>query len=316
MSPHETFFLTQTNSIEMQPVQNNDNIQFNVVDFPANVQFKAEVAQHISQCGALIYVIDAQQQDYESACVNLKDIIKATSEISPNIVYEVFIHKIDSDMFLMDDAKNDCLGEIHNNMRGLLAEHTLPTSLSFQLTSIYDHTIFEALSKVVQKLLPQQAFISSMLDSLISRSKIQKAFLFDVISKIYIATDSNPVSMKHYEICSELIDVLIDVTCIYGVDEDGAGSKFDKKSSSVIRLSHANPKESIVLYLREVDKCLALVCLISESEISKQHLINYNIDRFKEGLKSIFEKSNSIMSGYLTEQAEESKGAKKKGLIE
>lgn len=59
MSPHETFFLTQTNSIEMQPVQNNDNIQFNVVDFPANVQFKADVAQHISQCGALIYVIDA-----------------------------------------------------------------------------------------------------------------------------------------------------------------------------------------------------------------------------------------------------------------
>ena len=44
-----------------------------------------------------------------------------------------------------------------------------------------------------------------MLDTLISRSKIQKAFLFDVISKIYISTDSNPVNMQHYEICSELI---------------------------------------------------------------------------------------------------------------
>ena len=57
-----------------------------------------------------------------------------------------------------------------------------------------------------------------MMDTLISKSKIQKAFLFDVISKIYIATDSNAVNMQHYEICSELIDVLIDVTCIYGVD--------------------------------------------------------------------------------------------------
>lgn len=137
------------------------------------------------------------------------------------------------------------------------------------MTSIYDHTIYEALSKVVQKLLPQVSFISSMMDTLISRSKIQKAFLFDVISKIYIATDSNIVNMQHYEICSELIDVLIDVTCIYGVDESGGCSKFDKKSSSIIRLAHANNQENIVLYLREVDKCLALVCLINEAEIHK-----------------------------------------------
>jgi len=110
-----------------------------------------------------------------------------------------------------------------------------------------------------------------------------------VISKIYIATDSNPVEMKHYEICSELIDVLIDVSCIYGIDEQGGSLKFDKESSSIIRLNHAGGQdENIVLYLREVDKCLALVCLINEREFHKQHLINYNIDCFKEGLKKIF----------------------------
>jgi len=170
--------------------------------------------------------------------------------------------------------------------------------MTYYLTSIYDHTIYEALSKVVQKLLPQVPFISSMMDTLISRSNIQKAFLFDVISKIYIATDSSPVNMQHYEICSELIDVLIDVTCIYGVDEEAGSSKFDKKSSSFIKLHHSNPNENIVLYLREVDKCLALVCLINESEIHKQHLINYNIDRFKEGLKRIFEHSRQIQAAH------------------
>ena len=113
-------------------------------------------------------------------------------------------------------------------------------------------------------------------------------------TKIYIATDESPVNMLHYEICSELIDVLIDITCIYGVEDDGASSKFDKKSSSYIRLSHSNPQENIVLYLREVDNYLALVCLINESEIHKQHLINYNIDRFKEGLKRIFENTNLV----------------------
>ena len=78
------------------------------------------------------------------------------------------------------------------------------------------------------------------------------------------------------------------------MEDDGASSKFDKKSSSYIRLSHSNPQENIVLYLREVDNYLALVCLINESEIHKQHLINYNIDRFKEGLKRIFENTNLV----------------------
>ena len=151
---------------------------------------------------------------------------------------------------------------------------------------------------MVQKLLPQQTFITSMMDTLTQRSKIQKAFLFDVIAKIYIATDSSPVNMKHYEICSELIDVLIDVTCIYGYDEKD-GSKFDKKSSSIIRLAHENNQENIVLYLREVDTCLALVCLINQTEIHKHHLIDYNIDRFKEGLQKIFKSSSEMRTKFL-----------------
>ena len=73
----------------------------------------------------------------------------STSEVKPNIFYEVFIHKIDSDMFMTDDQKNDCLGDIHSTMRGLLNDYKRNFSISFQLTSIYDHTIYEAISKVV-----------------------------------------------------------------------------------------------------------------------------------------------------------------------
>ena len=101
--------------------------------------------------------------------------------------------------------------------------------------------------------------------------------------------------------------MLIDVTCIYGYDEEN-GSKFDKKSSSIIRLAHANNQENIVLYLREVDKCLALVCLINQSEIHRQHLINYNIDRFKEGLKKIFAHS-AIMRANIQGPAATTNGA-------
>ena len=46
-------------------------------------------------------------------------------------------------------------------------------------------------------------------------SGIEKAFLFDVVSKIYIATDSSPVDMQSYELCCDMIDVVIDISCIY-----------------------------------------------------------------------------------------------------
>ena len=42
--------------------------------------------------------------------------------------------------------------------------------LSFHLTSIYDHSIFEAFSKVVQKLIPQLPTLENLLNVLISVS--------------------------------------------------------------------------------------------------------------------------------------------------
>lgn len=44
------------------------------------------------------------------------------------------------------------------------------TSFSFYLTSIYDHSIFEAFSKVVQKLIPQLPTLENLLNIFISVS--------------------------------------------------------------------------------------------------------------------------------------------------
>lgn len=51
----------------------------------------------------------------------------------------------------------------------------------------------------------------------------QKSFLFDVVSKVYVATDSNPVDTQAYELCADMIDVVIDVSCIYGSVEWALG---------------------------------------------------------------------------------------------
>ena len=41
---------------------------------------------------------------------------------------------------------------------------------------------------------------------LVTSCRIDKAFLFDVVSKIYVATDSSPVDMQSYELCADMID--------------------------------------------------------------------------------------------------------------
>ena len=57
---------------------------------------------------------------------------------------------------------------------------------------------------------------SAQLSCVFQNSGLEKAFLFDIASKIYIATDPTPVDMQTYELCCDMIDVVIDVSSIYG----------------------------------------------------------------------------------------------------
>lgn len=157
--------------------------------------------------------------------------VRKAHQHNPNINFEVFIHKVDG---LSDDHKIEARQEIHQRANEELSEFGEDSILlSFYLTSIYDHSIFEAFSKVVQKLIPQLPILENLLNVFISvscvcfwdsfnyissfqNSSIEKAFLFDVVSKIFIATDSSPVDMQTYELCCDMIDVVIDVSCIYG----------------------------------------------------------------------------------------------------
>ena len=45
---------------------------------------------------------------------------------------------------------------------------------------------------------------------------MEKVFLFELASKLYIASDTNPVDITSFTMCSEMIDVFIDISVIYG----------------------------------------------------------------------------------------------------
>jgi len=284
MSPNETLFLESTNKVQKDDISNSSFVQFSIWDFPGQIDFfdaTFEKDSIFGGCGALIFVIDAQD-DYLEALTKLHDTVTKAYQVNPSIRFEVFIHKVDG---LNDDTKMETQRDIHQRATDDMIEADLEqqVNLSFHLTSIYDHSIFEAFSKVVQKLIPQLPTLENLLNIFVSNSQIEKAFLFDVVSKIYVATDSSPVDMQSYELCCDMIDVVIDVSCIYGLGDDMDCDSFDSESASVIKLNN-----STLLFLKEVNKVLALVCIMREENYGHAGLIDYNFKCFKEAIEDVF----------------------------
>jgi len=291
MSPHETLFLDKTTKVEVTPVNRNALVRFKVLDFPGSTVFDdSSDATLFSKAGVVVFVIDGQEEAYTEALAQAKKTIEHAHKINPKISFDILIHKVDGDQFFSDDNKTEIQRKLHSKLTEELHDK-VDAQITFYCTSIYDHTIFEAFSKVVQKLIPQLPVLEQCMDHLITNSRMEKAYLFDVMSKVYIASDPQPVDLQSYELCSDMIDVVIDVSCIYGLAEDGnpmAGSiaYSDAKSSCIIHLNNGT-----LLYLREVDRCLALVCILREENFDRQHLLDYNIKVFKEALADIFKVS-------------------------
>ena len=249
------------------------------------------------EIGALIWVIDAQD-DYLEAINRLNNTILNLQPSYPNVNIEVFIHKVDG---LSDDYKLDIQRDIVQRIQDELSDHGVENApINFHLTSIYNHSIFEAFSKVIQKLIPHLPTLEALLNDLCRACRFEKAYLFDVLSKIYVATDSSPVDMPSYEICSDYIDVIVDISEIYGWNRPSAyidtleGPPWNKKLED--QVACADAESTIVLsnarrpiMLREVNKYLALVAIMKEGSWEKMPVVTLNVESTVAGLGKVFE---------------------------
>ena len=123
--------------------------------------------------------------------------------------------------------------------------------LSFYLTSIYDHSIFEAFSKVIQKLIPQLDTLENLLDMIVNSCGMAKAYLFDILSKIYVASDTRPVDMEVYEMCSDYIDVIVDITDLFSYERSQKkvlGEQMEEAESSM------TIQDGTMIYLKEMNR--------------------------------------------------------------
>lgn len=234
-------------------------MDFQVWDFPGHLDYFDPAFDRdniFDEIGALIWVIDAQDE-FLDAINRLNTTILNLQHSYPNINIEVFVHKVDG---LSDDFKADVFRDIIQRVQDELSDAGYENApVSFYQTSIYDHSIFEAFSKVIQKLIPQLPTLESLLNSLCGNCRIQKAYLFDVLSKIYIATDTSPSDIGSYEICSDYIDVVVDVSEIYGWERPEENGNEEPEPADVGNDAAESwitidRKGGQYLYLREVSK--------------------------------------------------------------
>lgn len=290
MQPLDTLYLESTSNPTMEHF--STLIDLAVMELPGQLNYfepNYDSERLFKSVGALVYVIDSQDE-YMNALTNFAIIVEYAYKVNPDINIEVLIHKVDG---LSEDFKVDTQRDIMQRTGEELLELGLDgVQVSFYLTSIFDHSIYEAFSRIVQKLVPELPFLENMLDNLVQHSKIEKCFLFDINSKIYVSTDSSPVDIVTYETCAEFVDVTIDLHDLYkiqGKEDALAGSTGNKPPPEVKGVSALN--NGVVIYLRQMIRGLALVALIRPDDTDVEScltVVDYNVDIFKKGLEQVW----------------------------
>ena len=291
--PYETVFNEPTKTPENLQVESLGYCNLNLTEFPATFTFEKcsdECEKFLSKCQVLIFLIDTQiptnpQYDYFKS--SILPIFGKYKKIS---LY-VFLHKIDNTNLCQNDY-NKQRGEIHSKMKQLCTQYQKDNNISeeinlnFFVTSIYNSTLFEAFSKIFQNILPQNRNLSNLIDHLADSCGFEKAYLFDVFNKVYLAVDSSPNESQNYEMCSDIIDVVLDMSGIYG-DQNEDDSYFDDNSTCSIKINSLYNSTKSILFLKFIVKNLALIAVINEENYERNNLLDYNINVFRQAVKSI-----------------------------
>jgi hypothetical protein len=107
---------------------------------------------------------------------------------------------------------------------------------------------------------------------------MEKAVLFDLVSKITFGSDSrSQTDASTLSLMQDVLDVVIDMASIYGPP----GST-PTRTSCDISLSNGD-----IISMELIEKNLAIVSIIKSENFDKQFLLNHNITQFKDALMKV-----------------------------
>ncbi|KAG5716905.1 Ras-related GTP-binding protein D [Termitomyces sp. T112] len=218
LPPKQTFYLETT----MRVVKHTYDsvIPLEIWDCPGNITVDT-LGAPLSQFATMIFVIDIRDL-YNQPISRLVEFIVAAYEKNPNMSLEVFVHKAEK---LQEDDKIENFRQIHERVSDRLLDISAEyeqVQLNFHLTSVYDHSLHEAFSKVLHKLIDSLPYLEDLLNVFCANSQSPKAFLFDTSSRLYIATDASPVDSATFNLCCDYLQMLNSFGSLYKSATAGA----------------------------------------------------------------------------------------------
>lgn len=133
--------------------------------------------------------------------------------------------------------------------------------INFHLTSIHDHSLHEAFSRVLHRLIGSLPYLEDLMNVFCSvcsfpaptqrslmivkqNSQSSKAFLFDINSRLFLATDASPVDPPTHSLCSDYLQMLNSFGPLY---RSGCRSFPASGLTAVLRSAIASPPRHRVI---------------------------------------------------------------------
>ena len=307
--PYELELNKQKNIEYDNTLYNLGYCKLNIIEFPSSFSFaKAdkEYDKYLKLCNVLIFIVDynptkeskTEQMDY------FKNNILPILNKYPSISLYIFIHKIDNyncNSILQSQYNEEAKqiqSQIEQQMYPIFDEDKLKNKLF--ITSIYDSTLIEAFSNILQNILPQNENLCILLSNL----GIKNSYIFDMNNKFCIAKDVEigKDNENMFEICINMINFVIEMSHIYDENDDEKIIDVDDDNFDVdmeYQLEIKNFKNGIpdsksIVAFYYIFTNLALIFIIKKKDFEKNKIsIEGNVNIIRQGIKKIFQKPNS-----------------------
>ncbi|KAJ6520922.1 Gtr1/RagA G protein Gtr2 [Mycena vulgaris] len=300
LPPKQTFYLETTMRVVKHAY--DTVIPLEIWDCPGNITVDT-LGAPLSQFSALIFVIDIRDL-YKQPISKLVEFIIAAYHDNPQLHVEVFVHKAEK---LQEDDKIENFRQIQERVQDHLMERECEQMpYNFHLTSVYDHSLHEAFSKVLHKLIHVLPFLEDLLNVfcavLISQriaqnSQSPKAFLFDAASRLYVATDASPVDSATHNLCCDYLSMLNAFGPLYRSPTSSAARlRIPAAEPSPDNPSPAETKDRFYpsaaasLHPSAPGTTLTYHCItphLALLALGRRGLLEYNVVFFREGVQEI-----------------------------
>ncbi|CAF1288500.1 unnamed protein product [Adineta steineri] len=278
MTAGETLQLPETKIIQIHELTCGIHVRFQIRDVPGpKTASLLDYDTYSSECTTIVFILDATDDCSDSINLLVSSVQWMHSK-GLDVRFEVLIHKIDG---VHEQDRLDRYSHIQQQVTVMLHECSIEAPLiNFYLTSIYDHSIFEAFSKIVQNQMRQLRVLENMLDLVTATTQLDKIFVCDIYNKIFLASDTKPVESQISELCCDVVDVYTDISSIYGKSNSPV---LDPSSYCTIELSIG-----LVLYLKDINETTALICILKKESNINGALMEVNLNILKQNIQELF----------------------------